>query len=380
MRRALTEIRISRSALNHNVEAFRRVIGSRVKLMVVVKSNAYGHGVGECAPVFARAGADWFGVASLLEALQLRHIVRSKPILVLSYVDGGATDIRKAIQQGIRLPAYTLAQLRLYQHLAHHGKRKALVHVKFDTGTSRIGFLPRELPALVRQLRHLPQVQFEGAFSHFAEVEAKQQAFTQQQLDRFAILTAQLEIALGRSILKHIDCSAGVLLEPAAHFGMVRVGMSAYGIHTAQDLPGLKHQYPAFSLRPALTMMTTIVQVKRVPKGTNIGYNRTYTCTRPTTLAILPIGYGDGLDRKLSNVGYFLINGKTAPIRGRVCMNLTMVDITNIPSVRAGNEVTVIGCSGRVCVSAETLAEQIGTIPYEVLTRLNPLILRCVAP
>ena len=380
MRHALTEIQISRSALAQNVRAFRRVIGSRVLLMAVVKSNAYGHGVGECAPVFAKAGADWFGVASLSEARELQNIVKKKKILVLSFTDGGTPAISAAIQQGIRLPAYTVQQLRLYQRLARKLHRHAFVHLKFDTGTTRIGFLPKDVSQVVGVVRRLANVRVEGVYSHFAKVEAKQQAFSQMQHQCFATLAESLERLLGKRLLKHIDCSAGVLVHPDAHFDMVRIGMSLYGIYTVADLRRVHIRFPKFSLRPALAWRTHVLQVKRVPSGTTIGYNRTYTTKRPTDVAVLPVGYWDGLDRKLSNVGEVLIRKQYAPIRGRVCMNLTMVDVTGIHSVRAGSSVTIIGCDGALCLPAETLAEQVGTIPYEVLTRLNPLIPRTLVP
>jgi alanine racemase len=377
---ALTEIRISRSALIHNVKAFRRVIGSQVKLMAVVKSNAYGHGVGECAPVFAKAGADWFGVASLSEALKLRKTVSRKKVIVLSYIDGDTQMLTAAIQQGIRLPAYTVAQLCLYQRVARKLHKHAIVHLKFDTGTTRIGFLPKDLPQVVKFIRQLSNVRTEGVYSHFAEVEAKQQTFSQMQHRRFATLAESLELSLGKQLIKHMDCSAGVLVHPDAHFDMVRIGMSLYGILTVADLRRVHVRFPKFSLRPALSWYTRVLQVKNVPSGTTIGYNRTYTTKRPTNIAVLPVGYWDGLDRKLSNVGKVLICKQYAPIRGRVCMNLTMVDVTDIPSTRAGRSVTLIGCDGTTCIPAETLAKQIGTIPYEVLTRINPLLPRTLVP
>lgn len=380
MRPGRTEIRISRSALTHNVRAFRLVVGSRVKLMAVVKSNAYGHGVGECAPVFQRAGANWFGVASLSEALQLRKVIPRRPIAVLSYVDGDASELQVSMQQEVRLPAYTLEQLELFNHIARRAKLKAVVHVKFDTGTTRIGFLPEALPRVLTVLKRLNNIVVEGVYSHFAEVEAKQQRFSQEQHTRFATLAANLEFALGKPLLKHIDCSAGVLVHPDAHFDMVRIGMSLYGIHTVADVRRVRRRFPHFSLHPALTFRTTVIQVKRVPAGTTVGYNRTFRASKPTTIAVLPIGYWEGVDRKLSNRGWVIINGHRAPIRGRVCMNLTMVEVTGIPSVRVGSVATVLGCNGGQCVPVETPAVQIGTIPYEVVTRLNPLIPRVLEP
>lgn len=372
----LTEIRISRSALVHNVSAFRRVIGPQVKLMAVVKSNAYGHGVGECAPVFAKAGVDWFGVASVTEALQLQTFSHRKPVAALSYADVGVTALRQAIIKNIRLPAYTLEQLKQYNAIARQTRSTARVHVKFDTGTTRVGFLPNELPAVLQQLTRSKYIFVEGVYSHFAEVERKLQVFSNEQLMRFTTLAIELESFLGRRVVKHIDCSAGVLLQPTSHLDMVRVGMSLYGIHTTQDVSGLQKRHPGFALQPALSWVTKVIQVKRVPKGTTIGYNRTYVARRPTTIAVLPVGYWEGLDRGLSNCGSVLVHGKISPIRGRVCMNVCMIDVTAIKNVQVGDEVVLIGKQGRMCISADQLAQKLDTIPYEVVTRLNPLIPR----
>lgn len=371
----LTEIRISRSALVHNVRAFRKVVGPTVRLMAVVKSNAYGHGVGECAPIFEGAGADWFGVASVREALQLKKVVRSKPILALSILDGDDADIARAIRSKIRLPVYTVKMLVRIQRIAQRTHLHAMVHVKFDTGTTRIGFVPPDLPHVIRQCKRSPHVTVEGVYSHFAEVESTRQTFSQLQHERFAILATALERGIGKSLIKHMDCSAGVLVHPDAHFDMVRVGMSLYGIQTVADTHRVHVRYPKFSLQPMLSWYTTVLQVKAVPAGTSIGYNRTYRTTRPSRIAVLPIGYWDGYDRGLSNRGTVAYAGKLLPVRGRVCMNLTMVDATGT-RVRAGTRLEILGSH----VSAATLASMCGTIPYEVLTRINPLIPRVLEP
>ncbi|MEK7631340.1 MAG: alanine racemase [Patescibacteria group bacterium] len=372
----LTEIRISRSAFIHNVKSFRNVIGPRVKLMAVVKSNAYGHGVGECAPFLARHNVDWFGVASTSEALAVHRLVHSKPILVLSYIDVSDTALVQAIRKGIRLPVYTREMLARVARVAKRAGQPVHVHLKFDTGTTRIGFLSSVLPTLIRQIRSLKYVQVEGVFSHFAEVESRQQAFTKLQIQRFTKLASTLEAAIGRPLIKHLDCSAGVLLQPDAHFDMVRVGMSLYGIHTIADLQQVHAKNPAFDLRPVLSWHTKVIQMKSVPAGTTIGYNRTYRTSRRTTIATLPVGYWDGYDRKLSQRGLVFAGQTPCPVRGRVCMNVTMVDATKVHGLRAGTTVELIGPH----ITATAIASMCGTIPYEVLTRLNPLIPRTFVP
>jgi len=370
----LTEIRISRSALHRNVRAFRRVIGPKVALMAVVKSNAYGHGVGECVPIFAQAGVDWFGVASVTEALALRQQQRKKSILVLSYVDGDANALVNAIRQGIRLPAYTLDMLQRFDRAAKKARHPAYIHVKFDTGTSRIGFLPIEVSTVLKLIPRLHHVVVEGLYSHFADVESRRQGFAHLQVARFRKVAATLERVLHRRLLKHLDCSAGVLMQPDTHYDMVRVGMSLYGVLTAEDKGFVKHHYPNFRLQPALAWHTQVIQVQRVPPGTTVGYSRMYRTRRATTLAVLPVGYWEGLDRRLSNVGYVGLRNVRAPIRGRVCMNLTMVDATGLAKLRVGESVELIGKR----LTAEQHAGWSGTIPYETLTRLNPLIPRRV--
>lgn len=368
----LSDIRISRPALVHNVRAFKKILRSRVQFLAVVKSNAYGHGVGECVPVLGRAGADWFGVASVSEALQVQKFSGKTPILVLSIVDGDDNQIATAIRKKIRLPVYTTDMLQRVDRIARRTGMRARVHVKFDTGTTRIGFLSTEVHRVVHLLQRCSHVIIEGVFSHFAEVEAKQQKFSQFQHERFATLAKALEIGIGKRLIKHMDCSAGVLVHPDAHFDMVRVGMSLYGIHTVADTRRVYVRYPTFTLKPVLSWYTVVIQVKTVPNGTSVGYNRTYHTTRTSRIAVLPIGYWDGFDRRLSNSGTVAYKGKSLPVRGRVCMNLTMVDATQAKSLRVGTSIEIIGPH----CSADTMAKKCGTIPYEVLTRIHPLIPR----
>lgn len=368
----LTEIRISRSALVHNVRAFRKVIDPKVKFMAVVKSNAYGHGVGECAPIIDRAGADWFGVASVQEALALRKVIRTKPICVLSFVDVDDTTLEIAMRKKIRLPAYTVQMLKRYERVSNKARVQTYVHIKLDTGTTRIGFLPKELPAVIRTLRKGTHTVAEGVYSHFAEVESQRQKFSQLQHERFAKLVRQLETSLGKRLLKHMDCSAGTLVHPDAHFDMVRVGMSLYGVYTVADPRRVQKLFPKFQLQPVLRWYTIVLQTKRIPAGTSIGYNRTYTTKRQAQVVVLPVGYWDGLDRRLSNCGVVYVGRHRAYIRGRVCMNLTMVEVPYLAKIPVGTTVELLGPR----VPAATMATQCGTIPYEVLTRLNPLLPR----
>lgn len=376
----LSWLEISKSSLIHNLKQFKKIIGVKTQLMAVVKSNAYGHGMVECAKIFEKAGADWLGVVNLDEALALKKAGIKKPVMVLSYFDlsrDGQEALLQAIKTGIRLPIYDLKTAKYLSRIALKAHKTAYLHVKIDTGTSRLGVLPSEATGFIKRLLKLPNLQLEGIFSHLADSENPNQTFTNNQIDAFEKIITKLE-KLGIIIpLKHIACSAATILNKRSWFNMVRVGISLYGLYSIQDgWQKMKQKYHWFSLNPTLSWYTKVIQAKELPVGTNIGYGLTYKTKRQTKIAVLPIGYWEGYDRKLSNEADVLIHGQRAPVRGRVCMNITMVDITDIPKVRVGDRVTLIGRDGKEEITAEELAEKIGTINYEVITRINPLLKR----
>jgi len=376
----LTWLEISKSSLIHNLKQFKKVISPKIQLMAVVKSNAYGHGLIECARIFEKAGADWLGVVNLDEALALKKTGLKKPVMVLSYFDaspGSLGPLTQAIKKGVRLPIYDFKTAKWLSSIALKAHKTAYLHLKIDTGTSRLGALPSESVGFIKRLLKLPNLQLEGLFSHLADSENPNQTFTNKQIDTFEKLITKLEKQGINIPLRHLACSAATILNKRSWFNMVRIGISLYGLYSIQDgLQKIKRKYPWFYLKPALSWYTKVIQVKELSTGTNIGYGLTYKAKRKTKIAVLPIGYWDGYDRKLSNQADVLIHGQRAPVRGRVCMNIAMVDITDISNVRVGDRVTLIGCDGKEEITADELAKKIGTINYEVVTRINPLLTR----
>lgn len=382
---AKTWLEISRTALAHNVRALRRVIGEKVRLMAVVKSNAYGHGVDIAVPEFDIAGAERFGVDSIDEAFIVRLLTK-KPILILGWVPRGA--LADAVAAGFSLTVY---DPRTISRLAAFGtkQRPAKIHLKIETGTSRQGVLPEHLASCLSAFRRANgHIVLEGISTHFSDVEDDSGGpYARLQLERFHKTISKMESGLqsGQPTspldpstprpLQHAAASAAALVLPETRLDMVRSGIALYGLWPSAAIRAImKKKGPR--LRPALEWKTRVAQVKRLPKGTPVGYGRTETLKRDSAVAILAAGYVDGYDRRLSSRGTVLIHGRTAKILGQVCMNMCMADVTGIPGVRAGNEAALIGRQGREQVTADDLARLCGTTNYEIVSRVNPLLPR----
>lgn len=371
----ITWLEISASAIRHNINQFKKVVSKKTELMAVVKSNAYGHGMVEVAKIAVKTGVKWLGTVNLDEALELRKASIKTRILVFSYWH--PDKLAEAVKKNITLTVYSYSAARDISAIAKKLHKIARVHFKVDTGTSRLGARTDFALALIRKISDLPNIQIEGIFSHLADSENLNQKFTNQQIDQFEKLITQLEEQGITIPINHIACSAATLLNQRSHFNLVRIGISLYGLWSVEkDGARVKKLHKQFGLRPALSWYTTIVQVKELAAHTPVGYGCTYTTTKRTKLAIIPIGYWEGFDRRLSNCGEVLIQGKRCPVRGRICMNLTMVDVTHLPNVRAGERVTLIGRDGEAEVTSDDIAKKIGTINYEVVTRINPLLPR----
>lgn len=364
MREPLTWVEISRAALKANVETLISLLPEQGQVMPVIKSNAYGHGMLQIARILPRKRRWGFVVAETDEALLLRRVYPHDRILLLSNFD--AADIPELAAKGIDLSLYDMAQLPFFRK-AH----RARMHVKIDTGTTRTGLLPDDIIHISKFLRTHHTVTLAGVFSHFADSEAPASAFTLLQLRRF-IRAAN---ALPRPEIRHIACSAAALRYSAAHFDAIRPGLALYGLWPS---PATKRAAHGLALKPVLEWKTRVIQAKVVPKGTTVGYGRTYAMKRKGKVAVLPIGYADGFDRKLSNSAEVLIRGKRARVAGRVCMNVTMVDATHIPGVAIGDEVVLIGRQGRESLSIDEMAEKAGTINYEVPTHIRESLPRII--
>lgn len=369
---SLSEVTVSREALLFNLRQFRGLPGGQ-RILSVVKSEAYGHGLTNVARAIESA-VDYLGTVSLDEALRLREAGIKKPVIVLSFYE--LDRVGDAIKNGVSLVVYDLKQADAIDRAAAKLKVRAPVHLKVDTGTSRLGVLSDEFPLFAQAVARRKNLAIEGLMSHFSSSE-EDLAYTRRQLALFEKAYAELAsrgIAPG---LKHIACTAAGLELPESRDNLMRVGLGTYGLWPSeQTRKKTLSLLPDFRLKPALTWRTRIIQVKNLPKGSPVGYGKTFVTKRPTRLAVLPVGYFDGYDRKLSNRGSVLIGGKRCPVLGRICMNLTMVDVTAVKSARTSDEAVLLGRQGREEVSAEEMAGHIGTINYEVVTRINPSVPR----
>ena len=367
-------IEISRGALEANLRAFRSVLAPSTRLMAVVKANAYGHGLEATAPVLA-AGADWLGVNALDEALALVRLGIGKPVCILGFTV--PEDARTIVEHGFRQVVYREDAVEALAKAAQAAGRPARIHLKVETGTNRQGIPLGELRAFVEWIGSLPGLEVEGISTHFANIEdTLDPSFARGQQRRFEEAVRILEGAGVRPPQIHTAATAGVLLFPETHFTMVRVGVGLYGIWPSRETRiAARERGRDVTLDPPMTWKCRIAQIKHVGPGESVGYGLTFQANRPLRLAVLPVGYYDGYDRKLSNAGRVLVRGKYAAVVGRVAMNMTMVDVTDC-GAEVSDEVVLLGRQGEAEVRAEDLAERIGTIPYEVVSRINPLIPR----
>lgn len=370
--RGLNWVEISKEALSNNVRQFRRIIGDKVLLCPCVKANAYGHGLVDCSKTFVEAGADWLAVNSLYEAEELRAGGVNVPIYILGYVE--MKELGRAVELNCSLVAYNREMIEALGKIGGPAK----IHIKIETGNNRQGVLLKDLIKFVEYVKTFGNIEIEGLTTHFANVEdTTDHSYAEQQLSKFNEAIKLLE-SIGVDVpIKHCANSAAAILFPKTHFQMVRVGISSYGMWPSNEtyLSYLKEVGDGFKLMPALTWKTKIAQIKTIPAGEYIGYGCTYKTGHETRLAILPIGYYDGYDRGVDS-GYVLIRGKRAPLRGRVCMNIIMVEVTDIPEACLEDEVVLIGRSGDEEISAEQFGKWAGTINYEVTTRINERVPR----
>lgn len=372
-----TWVEVSRSALVANAKTLKRAVGPSVALMAVVKSNAYGHGIAETVASLAKAPVDWFGVDALREAELVRRAGTKKPVLVLGYTP--LADAAAAVRGGFSLIVYNKENVARLAKVATR-RRPAKVHLKLETGTSRQGILPEALPAFAAYLKKFANVVVEGVSTHYANIEdTTDPAYAMGQRDRFETMVRTLAKAGVKPPMVHSACSAAVLLYPETHYAMARSGIALYGLWPSKETKvsaAQKGRSP--ELRPALAWKTVIAQIKELPEGAPVSYGLTERLGRRSRTAVIPVGYWDGFDRKLSSMGRVLIRGRRAKVLGRVCMNMCVVDVTDIPGATIEDEVVIIGGQGKDRIAAEDVAAVVGTINYEIVTRINPLIPRVI--
>jgi alanine racemase len=375
----LQRIEISRPSLVHNIRQFRHIIGPRRKFMAVVKANAYGHGLREVAGITLANGVDWLGVHSVEEGTALRDAGVRCPILVLGYVPLGA--LSDAVALDLRLIVYNRETIARLARVVRTSGKKAILHVKVETGTRRQGVEVKDVWPFIRTIRKHPGLVLEGLSSHFANIEdTTKHDYPRRQLEAFKAACRTVQAHGVRVPVKHMSCTASTILFPETDFSMARVGIGLYGHWPSKEtyLSCLQKKKEPLDLRPVLSWKARIAQIKTVGPDSCVGYGCTYKTTRPTVLAVIPVGYFDGYDRGLSNAAHVLVRGRRAQVRGRVAMDFFMADVTDIPGVRLEDEVTLIGADGREQISANDLAGLAGTISYEILARINPLIPRVI--
>ncbi len=364
-----TWIEVSRKALEHNLAVFRRLISPECLIMAVCKSNAYGHGLYDLAPVVEEIGVDWFGVDSIVEAVTLREKGIRKPILVLGYTLPNRYG--EAVDHRISLTLSSLESLRALRRFRDSSRIR--VHIKIDTGMHRQGLLPSQWGPAVDLLRKSPRgIAVEGIYTHFAAAkDPEEREYTNRQIEEFEKALRYFGAA-GYHPIRHAGATAGLLNFPEARYDLVRIGIGLMGLWPSAQTR--KAWQNSIDLRPALVWRTLISEVKALSRGMGIGYDLTETLSRDSIVGICPIGYWHGFPRSLSGGGEVLVRGRRAKVLGAVSMDMIVVDLTEIRSARVGDQVTVIGCDAREEITAYDVSRKAGVSHYELLTRLNPLI------
>ncbi|ACL68930.1 alanine racemase [Halothermothrix orenii] len=359
---------IDLSCLQFNFNQVKEILGSNVKIMSVVKADAYGHGVIPVAKTLVEAGTQRLAVAIPEEGVELREAGLSVPIQVLGEVLPSQYEL---LFKYDLIPTVGREETALsLNRLAAKYNVVKKVHIKVDTGMGRIGVRPREAVGFVKKVNSLSNIKIEGLMTHFASADERDKSYTYEQWDKFKQVLDGLNKLRIDIPIKHSSNSAAIIDFKKFGLDMVRPGIMLYGLKPSRDLIN------NIDLKPVLTWKTRIVYLKEVPPGTGISYGTTYVTNRKSKIATLPVGYADGYPRILSNQGQVLVRGRKAPIRGRVCMDQIMIDVTEIPDVRVGDEVVLIGEQGTQKISATDIAEKADTINYEIVCGISQRVPR----
>jgi len=352
------------------VKHIKKAAGARVSVMAVVKADGYGHGAVRVAHAALAAGASSLAVAYPQEVLELRTAGIDAHTLVMGLLPADNPDAVETIVKTGAAQAVADADAPRALGASAPADRPVPVHIKVDTGMGRIGIPPEEVLSYIEFLRTVPGIVIEGIFTHFPSADEADLSFTNGQVAAFKDLLQTIE---GRGVtifLRHMANSAGVLAVRDAYINMVRPGIMLYGLYPSGEVER------SIPLDPALSLVSAVRYLKRVPIGTPVSYGRTFTTSRPSVIATLPVGYADGYNRLLSNRGSVLVRGKRAPVVGRVCMDMTMIDVTDIEGVATGDEAVLIGRQGDDEISADEMAGLLGTINYEVTCAISKRVSR----
>ncbi|MFQ5736011.1 MAG: alanine racemase [Thermodesulfobacteriota bacterium] len=359
---------IDMGALRFNYRQLRSKTSGATRMMAVVKANAYGHGDLEVAGLLEGLGCEYLGVAMPEEGARLRAGGVKAPVVVLGGVFPGQTE--GLFEHDLTPVISDISTARRIDGFARGSGTVKKIHVKIDTGMGRLGLLPGDVAPFFDELRRLANIEVEAVLSHFSEAEALDRSFTRAQL---ALFLKAVEEIKGKGIapaIIDVANSAATVDLPGSRLDLVRPGIMLYGSYPAP------HLRDAVELAPVMSLKTRILHLKTLPAGSPVSYGRSFVTARKSTIAILPIGYGDGLPRLLSNRGSVLVRGRRAPIAGAVCMDLTMCDVTDVPGVSAGDEAVLIGRQGNEAITAEEVAGLAGTISYEIFCGISARVPR----
>ena len=376
-----TWVEINLESFKHNLQTLKNILGPGIKILAVVKADAYGHGAVPCAKAALEAGADYLGIGIIQEGIELRQSGITAPIIVLGSIFSHEVE---------ELITHDLSTILCTQELAESIsdcagiKRKIIpVHIKVDTGMGRLG-VPREnLPRLAKEVLQLKHLRLEGICTHLSSADEENPDFTKEQLNLFDTCLKNLK-KKGLSLpIIHCANTSGLLRFPQSHYDMVRPGIILYGalpslnLKPVQDDLVLEKKLSGF--KPVMAWKTRIIQINSFPKGSPLSYGRTHETNRDSRIATLPLGYADGLQRCLSNKMEVLVRGKRVPQLGTICMDMCLVDVTDIPGIQAGDEVVLIGTQGDECITVENMARWSGTISYEILCTVGKRVPRIYA-
>lgn len=361
---------VNLDAICHNIQNAMKKVGPDTKIMAIIKTDAYGHGAVPIARALSEIGCYAFGVATVPEAVQLRKAGIENPILILGYVF--PADYDALIENNIMHAVFQYETAKALSDKAVSLGKTVTIHIKLDTGMGRIGMQPTEESVQeIQRIAALPNLEINGIFTHFACADEKDKTSCNLQKKKYLDFIRRLDEVGVKIPIKHMCNSAGIIEFDDNFLNMARSGIMTYGLYPSNEVDKSK-----LELHPALQLKSHVAFVKTVDAGFTVSYGSTYTTTGKTVIATIPVGYGDGYPRALSNKGKVLIHGQFAPIIGRVCMDQFMVDVTNIPNVNQGDEVTIIGHDGDNCITVEDVADNAYSFKYEFCCGINKRVPR----
>ena len=359
---------IDLEALRWNFRQIKNKIASNVKVLSMVKANAYGHGAIAVSKALATEGSDAFGVATVEEGIELRRAGIVQPVIVVAgaYVE----QLDQFLKHRLTPVVHDVQTLRSLETALRRKAATLTIHVEVDTGMGRTGFPAGEIDRWLSEMKKLKALKIEGVFSHFSDAESTNEEYSEKQLRDFLSVLNRLNEADIEPALIHMAKSAALLTVPGSHFTMIRPGLALYGIYPSPQLS------QEITLKPVLSWHTRVLQLKQVPEGATLGYGRSFVTKRKSVIATLAVGYADGYHRLLSNRGLALVRGRRTPVAGRISMDLTTIDVTDIDGVEQGDEVVLIGRQADEIISADEMASWANTISYEILTSIGARVPR----